>query len=80
MPRGLAVANAAKLFQLLEDLVLAGEGGGGVEGELLQVVRDPARERHLVPAHQQKPGDQQQLGRRRECMHSAVIPRLQQVM
>ena len=59
LPRGLAVANAAKLFQLLQDLVLAGEGGGGVEGELLQVVGDPTLERHLVPTHQQQSSDQQ---------------------
>ena len=38
LPGGLAVANAAKLLELLENLVFAGEGGGGVEGELLQVM------------------------------------------
>ena len=46
----LAVADAPELLQLLQDVVLGRVLGRRVEGELLQVVRDAARERYLVPA------------------------------
>ena len=45
----LAVTDAPVLLESLEDLVLAAEGGCGVEGQLLQVVRDARGEGHLVP-------------------------------
>ena len=47
-PGRLAVADASELLQLLEDLVLAAVGRGGVKGELLQVVGDAARKCYLV--------------------------------
>ena len=46
----LAVADAPELLQLLQDVVLGRVLGRRVEGELLQVVRNAARERNLVPA------------------------------
>ena len=46
----LAVADAPELLQLLQDVVLGRVLGRRVEGELLQVVGDAARERYLVSA------------------------------